>query len=89
MQYYDTWGKPSSGSRSSRRGDGRGPGALGSFIELVQPFSYRKYLDHAALEEIFRYKERAEKSHSDVDQDVKVGPGGIREIEVVHNKPCN
>ncbi|RPH64738.1 MAG: hypothetical protein EHM89_00975, partial [Acidobacteria bacterium] len=83
VQYYDTWGETFERFALIKARPMAGDLALGRrFIELVQPFLYRKYLDHAALEEIFRYKERAEKSHSDVDRDVKVGPGGIREIEL-------
>ena len=52
-----------------------------SFLDLVQPFVYRKYLDHAAFEEIARYKRQAERT-ADADRDVKVGWGGIREIEL-------
>jgi glutamate-ammonia-ligase adenylyltransferase len=83
VQYYDTWGETFERFALIKARSMAGDRALGQrFIELVQPFVYRKYLDHAALEEIFRYKERAEKSHSDVDRDVKVGRGGIREIEL-------
>ncbi len=83
VQYYDTWGETFERFALIKARPVAGDRALGQrFLELVQPFVYRKYLDHAALEEIFRYKERAEKSHGDVDRDVKVGPGGIREIEL-------
>ena len=59
-----------------------GDDALGQgFLDLVRPFVYRKYLDHAALEEIARYKRRAEQA-GDGERDVKVGRGGIREIEL-------
>ena len=47
----------------------------------MRPFVYRKYLDHAALEEIARYKQRAERA-GDGDRNIKVGRGGIREIEL-------
>src|SRR5262245_25151933 len=49
---------------------------------LVRPFVYRRYLDHAALEEMFRHKARVEKSHGAIDRDVKIGRGGIREVEL-------
>jgi glutamate-ammonia-ligase adenylyltransferase len=83
VQYYDTWGETFERFALIKARPIAGDRALGHrFIELVQPFVYRKYLDHAALEEIFRYKKRAEKAHGDLDRDVKVGPGGIREIEL-------
>ena len=55
------------------------------FLELVQPFVYRKYLDHAAIEELARYKARADREHArhgDLDRNVKEGRGGIREVEL-------
>ena len=63
-----------------------GDPALGEqFLELVQPFVYRKYLDHAAIEELARYKARADREHArhgDLDRNVKEGRGGIREVEL-------
>ncbi len=63
-----------------------GDPALGQrFVELVVPFVYRKYLDHAAIAELVRYKARADREHGkrgDLDRNVKEGRGGIREIEL-------
>ncbi len=55
------------------------------FVEVTVPFVYRRYLDHAAIEELARYKARADREHGkrgDLDQNVKEGRGGIREIEL-------
>ena len=55
------------------------------FLEIVRPFVYRKYLDHAAIEELSRYKARSDRQHAKGeagDRNVKVGRGGIREIEL-------
>ena len=55
------------------------------FVDLTVPFVYRKYLDHAAIEELARYKARADREHGkrgDLDQNVKEGRGGIREVEL-------
>ena len=55
------------------------------FLELVRPFVYRKYLDHAALEELGGYKARADREHlkqDEAERNVKQGRGGIREIEL-------
>ena len=55
------------------------------FMKLVEPFVYRKYLDHAAIEELTRYKARADREHArhgNLDRNVKEGRGGIREIEL-------
>ena len=55
------------------------------FVEITVPFVYRKYLDHAAIAELAQYKVRADREHGkkgDLDQNVKEGRGGIREIEL-------
>lgn len=84
-QYYETWGetferfamikaRPSAGDRDLGR----------RFVESVQPFVYRGYLDHAALEEIYQHKisvDRAIQS-SGRERNVKLGRGGIREVEL-------
>jgi glutamate-ammonia-ligase adenylyltransferase len=83
--YYGTWGvtferfamikaRPSAGDRD-----------LGlRFVESMQKFVYRPYLDHAALEEIYQHKavtDRAVQSSSS-SRNVKLGRGGIREAEL-------
>ncbi len=55
------------------------------FVDMVTPFVYRKYLDHAAIEELARYKARADREHArhgDLDINIKEGRGGIREVEL-------
>lgn len=55
------------------------------FLAMTRPFVYRKYLDHAAIEELARYKARSDRQHAKGDtgdRNVKVGRGGIREIEL-------
>ena len=54
-------------------------------MELVTPFVYRKYLDYdayAGLRDIHR-QIRDQERRRDYADDVKLGPGGIREIEFV------
>jgi glutamate-ammonia-ligase adenylyltransferase len=56
------------------------------FMDQLQPFIWRKNLDFAALDDIRSMKERIHEhnGHTDISvagQDVKLGPGGIREIE--------
>ena len=57
----------------------------GELMQLVQPFVYRKYLDFGAIDSM-------RKLHAQIRQDVqrhdrldniKLGPGGIREIEFI------
>ena len=63
-----------------------GDASLGArFIDMVRPFVFRKYLDHAAIEELSRYKARSDREHAkhnEHERNVKVGRGGIREIEL-------
>src|SRR5579862_1553634 len=54
-------------------------------MQLVTPFVYRKYLDYdayAGLRDIHR-QIREQERRRDYADDVKLGPGGIREIEFV------
>ncbi len=56
------------------------------FMDRIAPFVYRKYLDYSAIAEI---RDMKQKINKDVEQkgrthrDVKLGYGGIREIEFV------
>ena len=53
------------------------------FLDLIQPFVYRRYLDFGALEGLREMKAliSAEVARKDLADDIKRGPGGIREIE--------
>jgi [glutamine synthetase] adenylyltransferase / [glutamine synthetase]-adenylyl-L-tyrosine phosphorylase len=54
-------------------------------MELVRPFVYRRHLDYsaiAALRDLHR-QIRTEVERRDIADNVKLGPGGIREIEFV------
>lgn len=56
------------------------------FLDRIKGFVWRRHLDYAALEDIHDIKNRIHdhKNHRDIQvagQDVKLGPGGIREIE--------
>ncbi|MBI3049374.1 MAG: hypothetical protein HYY76_13800 [Acidobacteria bacterium] len=82
-QYYETWGETFERFALIRARPTAGNQTVGRrFLETVQPFVYRKYLDHAALEELFQYKVRAERSVDDLERNVKIGRGGIREVEL-------
>ena len=58
----------------------------GAFLEALTPFIWRKYFDYAALADIHAMKRQihAVRGHAEVavpGHDVKLGRGGIREIE--------
>lgn len=52
-------------------------------ITSLRPFVYRKYLDFTAIEGLRELKARidAEVERREREQDLKLGPGGIREVE--------
>ena len=56
------------------------------FLDRIKAFVWRKHLDYVALEDIHAMKARIHTHHRHqgikvAGQDVKLGPGGIREIE--------
>jgi glutamate-ammonia-ligase adenylyltransferase len=84
-EYYTAWGETFERFALIKARPIAGDVQLGRrFIDRVQPFVYRKYLDRAALEELSRYKARSDQalgSRAD-DRNVKAGRGGIREVEL-------
>ena len=64
-----------SGADSSRK----------SLEEIVRPFVYRKYLDYATLAAMRRLhaEVRRDVARRELAEHVKLGPGGIREIEFI------
>ena len=63
-------------------GDPRLAAALG---EIVRPFVFRKYLDYGTIAAVrqLHAQIRQEVARRDLADDVKLGPGGIREIEFI------
>lgn len=58
----------------------------GEFMEMIQPFRYPRSLNEGALREIAAMKARIENEvvkSGEMDRNVKLGRGGIREIEFV------
>ncbi len=53
------------------------------FLDTLRPFVYRRYLDYGALDGLREMKATiaAEVARKDMAEDIKRGPGGIREIE--------
>jgi glutamate-ammonia-ligase adenylyltransferase len=56
-----------------------------AYEECVRPFVYRRYLDFGVFEALRSMKAliAREVARRDLDQHVKLGPGGIREIEFI------
>src|SRR5690606_7243538 len=54
-----------------------------SFLHTLRPFVYRRYLDYGALDGLREMKAAiaAEVARKELADDIKRGPGGIREIE--------
>ena len=54
-----------------------------AFLETLRPFVYRRYLDYGALDGLREMKAAiaAEVARKELADDIKRGPGGIREIE--------
>jgi glutamate-ammonia-ligase adenylyltransferase len=85
--YYESWGETWERQAlikarfcAGREGVGR------RFEEMIEPFVYRKYLDYAAISEIKHTKERIDEkigARGERFQQVKLGHGGIREIEFI------
>ncbi len=58
----------------------------GSFLKEIRPFIFRRFLDFQAIDEIRSMRDRIlreSESLSGGKRDVKLGPGGIREIEFI------
>ena len=53
------------------------------FLDVLRPFVYRRYLDYGALDGLREMKAAiaAEVARKELADDIKRGPGGIREIE--------
>jgi glutamate-ammonia-ligase adenylyltransferase len=64
---------------------GAGNPASAALYQLVQPFVFRKYLDFGAFDSMRKLHAqiRAEVARHDRHNNIKLGPGGIREIEFI------
>ena len=83
--YYESWGAPWERAALIKARPVAGSIELGKmFVEMVKPFVFRRYIDFTAIEEIKSMKEQIDLSllrRSPDTIDVKLGPGGIREVE--------
>ncbi len=83
--YYEAWGQTWERQALIKARPVAGDPAVGdTFQRMVAPFVYRQYLDYAALDEIRAMKDRinlAVREDRRARRNVKLGYGGIREIE--------
>ncbi len=61
------------------------PAAQQRLQQMLQPFVYRRYLDYNALAALRDMKAMIERevARKSLQDDIKIGPGGIREIEFI------
>ncbi|MBI5904653.1 MAG: bifunctional [glutamate--ammonia ligase]-adenylyl-L-tyrosine phosphorylase/[glutamate--ammonia-ligase] adenylyltransferase [Deltaproteobacteria bacterium] len=83
--YYESWGQTWERAALIKARPVAGDLPLGDeFLRAVVPFVFRKYLDFTSIEEIKGMKDRinlaATRGRKD-ERDLKLGEGGIREIE--------
>jgi len=83
--YYESWGQTWERAALIKARSVAGDSAVGEeFLRTVTPFVYRKYLDFTSIEEIQEMKERINLASTRArrgNRDLKLGAGGIREIE--------
>ncbi|MYK17654.1 hypothetical protein F4055_05705, partial [Candidatus Poribacteria bacterium] len=88
--YYEGWGDLWERQALIKARPVAGDMAFGEeFIRMIQPFVYQRYLDGVTLTEIkadirrtkARIEERLVNEGANLERHVKLGPGGIRDIE--------
>jgi glutamate-ammonia-ligase adenylyltransferase len=84
LRYYESQGRTWERAAFSKARPVAGDLALGwRFLEAIRPFIWRRHLDFAAIEDIHAMKRQidARQANGLAGFDVKLGRGGIREIE--------
>jgi glutamate-ammonia-ligase adenylyltransferase len=84
LAYYEAWGQTWERSVWLKARPVGGDRALGAaLLDELAPFVYRRFLDFATLEDLNAMKRRVDQSlrRGQYERDVKLGRGGIREIE--------
>src|SRR5262245_54073515 len=87
LLYYESWGQTWERAALIKARPVAGDKELGEqFLRDIAPFIFRRYLDFATLEDIKEMKARVERSVRGPGRgelNVKLGRGGIREVEFV------
>jgi [glutamine synthetase] adenylyltransferase / [glutamine synthetase]-adenylyl-L-tyrosine phosphorylase len=85
MVYYESWGQCWERAALIKARPAAGELGLGAdFLKEVQPFIYRRYLDYSTVDELRHMKMRIENellSGGGKERNLKLGYGGIREVE--------
>jgi [glutamine synthetase] adenylyltransferase / [glutamine synthetase]-adenylyl-L-tyrosine phosphorylase len=85
MLYYESWGQCWERAAMIKARPVAGNKELGSeFLKEIEPFIYRRYLDYTTVEELRHMKMRIENellTGEGKERNIKLGFGGIREIE--------
>ncbi|HZP39937.1 MAG TPA: bifunctional [glutamate--ammonia ligase]-adenylyl-L-tyrosine phosphorylase/[glutamate--ammonia-ligase] adenylyltransferase [Candidatus Binatia bacterium] len=85
LGYYETWGQTWERAAWLKARPIAGDRALAArLLEELVPFVYRRFLDYATIEDLQAMKRRVDASFRDFEaarRDVKLGRGGIREVE--------
>ncbi len=87
-RYYETAGRNWERAAMIKARPVAGDSAAGeAFLDALQPFVWRRHLDFAAVQDVQTIKRQIDASHGSgagaavAGYNVKLGPGGIREIE--------
>ncbi|MCS6925830.1 MAG: bifunctional [glutamate--ammonia ligase]-adenylyl-L-tyrosine phosphorylase/[glutamate--ammonia-ligase] adenylyltransferase, partial [Candidatus Binatia bacterium] len=87
LLYYESWGQTWERMALLKARPIAGEIVLGEhFLREIAPFVFRRYLDFSTIEDIKEMKARVERSLRGPERDgrnVKLGHGGIREIEFI------
>ena len=85
--YYESWGETWERQALTKSRHCAGSSALSNaFSEMIRPFVYRRTMDISVIAEIGKIKNRINKNLKGPDaatRNVKLGEGGIREIEFI------
>jgi glutamate-ammonia-ligase adenylyltransferase len=85
MTYYESWGQCWERAALIKARAVAGDRELGArFLKELEPFIYRRYLDYTTVDELRHMKMRIENELLTADgkeRNIKLGYGGIREIE--------
>ncbi len=85
LSYYDLLGRTWERQALIKVRPVAGDRELGAeFLQAIEPFVYRKYLSFAEINEIKAMKRRIEQNAHEIgdnERDVKIGHGGIRDVE--------